>query len=377
MKGEITVMMNFTRTIDAIDAHTAGEPIRVVTAGIPKVEGRTMLEKMEYFGGRYDNIRCMLLKEPRGHKDMFGAVLVPPVTDDADLGILFMHNEGMSTMCGHGTIGAVKAAAETGLLELREGENTIKIDAPAGRITAEAAVKEGRVERVAFTNVPAFVYKENVKIPVAGIGEVEAAIVYGGAFYIFVEEEKLGLRVLPEQTAALVARAMEMKRWVNANLDIRHPEKPQISGIYGVLITSPVERTEYGCRSRHICVFAEGAVDRSPCGTGTSARMALLVSRGELKVGEKFQAASIIDTKFEGTPLAAVTESGYEAIIPKVAGPAWITGFNKFVLDPSRGFPALSRRLFAPRLPRTKNGSSQGNNDFASSPQAAEYTSDR
>ena len=150
-------MMNFTRTIDAIDAHTAGEPIRVVTAGIPKVEGRTMLEKMEYFGGRYDNIRCMLLKEPRGHKDMFGAVLVPPVTDDADLGILFMHNEGMSTMCGHGTIGAVKAAAETGLLELREGENTIKIDAPAGRITAEAAVKEGRVERVAFTNVPAFV----------------------------------------------------------------------------------------------------------------------------------------------------------------------------------------------------------------------------
>ncbi|MCD7875572.1 MAG: proline racemase family protein, partial [Cloacibacillus porcorum] len=278
-------MMNFTRTIDAIDAHTAGEPIRVVTAGIPKVEGRTMLEKMEYFGGRYDNIRCMLLKEPRGHKDMFGAVLVPPVTDDADLGILFMHNEGMSTMCGHGTIGAVKAAAETGILELREGENTIKIDAPAGRITAEAAVKEGRVERVAFTNVPAFVYKENVKIPVAAIGEVEAAIVYGGAFYIFVEEEKLGLRVLPEQTAALVARAMEMKRWVNANLDIRHPEKPQISGIYGVLITSPVERTEYGCRSRHICLFAEGAVDRSPCGTGTSARMALLVSRGELKVG--------------------------------------------------------------------------------------------
>lgn len=339
MKGEITVMMNFTRTIDAIDAHTAGEPIRVVTAGIPKVEGRTMLEKMEYFGGRYDNIRCMLLKEPRGHKDMFGAVLVPPVTDDADLGILFMHNEGMSTMCGHGTIGAVKAAAETGLLELREGENTIKIDAPAGRITAEAAVKEGRVERVAFTNVPAFVYKESVKIPVAGIGEVEAAIVYGGAFYIFVEEEKLGLRVLPEQTAALVARAMEMKRWVNVNLDIHHPEKPQIGGIYGVLITSPVERTEYGCRSRHICVFAEGAVDRSPCGTGTSARMALLVSRGELKVGEKFQAASIIDTKFEGTPLAAVTESGYEAIIPKVAGPAWITGFNKFVLDPSDPLP--------------------------------------
>ena len=332
-------MMNFTRTIDAIDAHTAGEPIRVVTSGIPKVEGRTMLEKMEYFASHYDNIRCMLLKEPRGHKDMFGAVLVPPVTDDADLGILFMHNEGMSTMCGHGTIGTVKAAAETGLLDLREGENTIRIDAPAGRITAEATVRDGHVEHVAFTNVPAFVYKESVTIPVEGTGAVEAAVVYGGAFYIFIEEEKRGLRVLPEQTAALVARAMEMKRWANANLEIRHPEKQEINGIYGVLITSPVERTEYGCRSRHICVFADGSVDRSPCGTGTSARMALLVSRKELDIGEKFQAASIIATKFEGTPLAAVPESGYEAIIPKVAGPAWITGFNKFVLDPADPVP--------------------------------------
>ena len=332
-------MMNFMRTIDVIDAHTAGEPIRVVTAGIPKLEGRTILEKAAYFAAHYDGIRCLLLKEPRGHKDMFGAVLVPPVTEDADLGILFMHNEGMSSMCGHGTIGTVKAAAETGLLDLHEGVNEIKIDAPAGRVVAEAQVKEGHVEHVAFTNVPAFVYKEKMTIPVDGIGSVEAAIVYGGAFYIFVEEEKLGLRVTEEQTAALTARAMEMKRWVNANVEIRHPEKPEICGIYGVLITSPVERTEFGCRSRHICVFAEGSVDRSPCGTGTSARMALLVSRGELAVGEKFEAASIINTKFEGTPLSKTAECGFEAIVPKVAGPAWITGFNKFVLDPKDPLP--------------------------------------
>ncbi len=332
-------MMEFVRTIEAIDAHTAGEPIRVVTSGIPKIPGGTMLEKMDYFARHYDGIRQMILKEPRGHKDMFGAVLVPPVTDDADLGILFMHNEGMSTMCGHGTIGTVKAAAETGLLTLSEGENIIKIDAPAGRITAEAVVAGGRVRSVAFTNVPAFVYKKEIVIPVDGVGDVTAAVVYGGAFYIFVEEEKLGLKVLPENTAALTARAMEMKRWVNANVDVHHPEKPDIRDIYGVIIMSPDTRTEGGCAGRHICVFAEGAVDRSPCGTGTSARMALLVARGRLAIGEKFNAASIIDTKFEGTPLASVKECGYDAIIPKVAGGAWITGFNRFVLDPADPLP--------------------------------------
>ncbi|MEG1823938.1 MAG: proline racemase family protein [Cloacibacillus sp.] len=332
-------MMEFVRTIEAIDAHTAGEPIRVVTSGIPKIPGGTMLEKMDYFARHYDGIRQMILKEPRGHKDMFGAVLVPPVTDDADLGILFMHNEGMSTMCGHGTIGTVKAAAETGLLTLAEGENIIKIDAPAGRITAEAVVAGGRVRSVAFTNVPAFVYKKEIVIPVDGVGDVTAAVVYGGAFYIFIEEEKLGLKVLPENTAALTARAMEMKRWVNANMDVHHPEKPDIRDIYGVIIMSPDTRTEGGCAGRHICVFAEGAVDRSPCGTGTSARMALLVARGRLAIGEKFNAASIIDTKFEGTPLASVKECGYDAIIPKVAGGAWITGFNRFVLDPSDPLP--------------------------------------
>lgn len=332
-------MMEFVRTIEAIDAHTAGEPIRVVTSGIPKIPGGTMLEKMDYFACHYDGIRQMILKEPRGHKDMFGAVLVPPVTDDADLGILFMHNEGMSTMCGHGTIGTVKAAAETGLLTLSEGENIIKIDAPAGRITAEAVVAGGRVRSVAFTNVPAFVYKKEIVIPVDGVGDVTAAVVYGGAFYIFVEEEKLGLKVLPENTAALTARAMEMKRWVNANVDVHHPEKPDIRDIYGVIIMSPDTRTDGGCAGRHICVFAEGAVDRSPCGTGTSARMALLVARGRLAIGEKFNAASIIDTKFEGTPLASVKECGYDAIIPKVAGGAWITGFNRFVLDPADPLP--------------------------------------
>lgn len=332
-------MMEFLRTIDAVDAHTAGEPIRVVTAGIPKTEGRTMLEKMAYFGAHYDDIRCMLLKEPRGHKDMFGAVLVPPVTDDADLGVLFMHNEGMSTMCGHGIIGTVKAAAETGLLPLAEGLNTVKIDAPAGRITADARVENGRVTEVGFTNVPAFVFKKEKHIPARGIGEVSAAVVYGGAFYIMAEEEKLGIRVLPENTDALRERAMELKRWVNANMDIRHPEKPEICGIYGVIIMSPEIETERGLAGRQICVFAEGAVDRSPCGTGTSARLALLASRGRLAVGDELEAAGIIGTKFTGRVESLTTECGFEAIVPHISGGAWITGFNKFVLDPADPLP--------------------------------------
>ena len=332
-------MMEFLRIIDTVDAHTAGEPIRVATGGIPRVEGRTMLEKMAFFAAHYDGIRCMLLKEPRGHKDMFGAVLVPPVTEDADLGILFMHNEGMSTMCGHGIIGTVKAAAETGLLPLHDGMNTVKIDAPAGRITADAAVKDGRVTEVGFTNVPAFVFKKEINIPTAGTGCVKAAVVYGGAFYIMVDEAQLALTVLPENTEELKERAMELKRWVNANIDIHHPERPDIRGIYGVIIMSPEKRTERGLAGRQICVFAEGAVDRSPCGTGTSARLALLVSQGKLKIGEDLEAAGIVGTTFTGRALGMVQECGFDAIVPHISGGAWLTGFNKLVLDPADPLP--------------------------------------
>ena len=332
-------MYQFVKMIDVIDAHTAGEPIRIITSGVPKLLGATMIEKMNYFAAHCDDIRCLLMKEPRGHKDMFGSAIVPPVTADADMGVLFMHNEGMSTMCGHGTIGTVKAACETGLVPVHEGENIIKIDAPAGRLVARAFVEKGRVLKVSFQGVPSFVFKKDVVIPVAGIGEVHASVAYGGTFYIFVEEEKLGLRVLPENTAALTARAMEMKEWMNAHVHVEHPENPDIHDIYGVLITSPVERTENGCKSRQICVFAEGSVDRSPCGSGTCARMALLCSRGQLAAGGQFEAASIINTKFIGTPLKRTIVAGFDAIIPEVAGPAWITGFNKYVLDPADPVP--------------------------------------
>lgn len=322
-------------SIDAVDAHAAGEPIRIITGGLPVLEGSTILERAGNFAERCDRVRTLLMKEPRGHREMFGSAIVPPATDDGDIGIIFMHNEGMSTMCGHGMIGTLTTAAELGLIPVQDGKNCVKVDAPAGRIVANIEMQEGRAERVSFSNVPAFVYAEKVRFPISGIGEVEAAIAYGGAFYIIIEEEKLGLRVLPKNAAECVERAMELKRWANENLDIRHPVEQDIHGIYGVLITSPVVRTDVGCRSRHVCVFAEGSTDRSPCGTGTSARSALLVSRGELKIGETFEAASIINTKFSARVLAVTTICKYKAIIPEISGTAWITGFHRFVVDPA------------------------------------------
>lgn len=322
-------------SIDAVDAHAAGEPIRIITGGLPVLEGTTMLERAANFAERCDRVRTLLMKEPRGHREMFGSAIIPPVTDDGDIGILFMHNEGMSTMCGHGIIGTLTTAAELGLIPVNDGKNQIKVDAPAGRIVANIEMRGGRALRVSFSNVPSFVYKQSVRLPAAGIGEVEAAIAYGGAFYIIVEEEKLGLKVSPQSAAECAARAMELKRWANENLDIRHPVEDDIHGIYGVLITSPVVHTTDGCRSRHVCVFAEGSTDRSPCGTGTSARTALLVSRGELKIGETFDAASIINTKFSARALSETTVGKYKAIVPEITGTAWITGFHRFVVDPA------------------------------------------
>lgn len=332
-------MFQFDRVITVIDAHTAGEPIRVITSGIPLVKGATMLEKREYFAKNLDHLRSFLMKEPRGHKDMFGALITPPVTDDGDFGVLFLHNEGQSTMCGHGTIGVAKVAAETGIVNVHEGDNLIRIDTPAGRVTATASVNGGRVKSVSFKNVPSFLHSDNVTIPVDGIGEIKAGISYGGAFYVFVEEEKLGLKVLPEQTEQLIQRAMEIKGWVNSNIPVAHPENNSINGIYGVIITSPIENTDYGRKSRQVCIFADGAVDRSPCGTGTSARLALLHARGMMSSADKLRAASIIGTEFVGSILEETNICGIDAIIPQIAGPAWITGFNQLVLDSEDPLP--------------------------------------
>lgn len=328
-------MLQFSQKVDVIDAHAAGEPIRVVVDGLPPIPGQTMIERMNWFTENIDGVRNFLMREPRGHRDMFGAVITPPCTEDGDVGILYLHTTGQATMCGHGTIGAVTVLLETGILPGREGENTVRIDTPAGRVTAQAVIRSGKVVEVSFQNVPSFLYRDSISVDLPGIGPLEIAISFGGGFYIFVEAQDLGLTVSPEHTEKITQQAMWLKNWGNRELSVSHPLKPEINAVYGVIVTDASERTDFGWRSRETCIFANGAVDRSPCGTGTSARMALLYARGQMKVGESIENASILGTIFKGTIEKEMDVGGYDGVITQITGTAWITGFNKLLLDPS------------------------------------------
>jgi len=275
-------MLQFSCIINTIDAHTAGEPVRVVVSGLPKIPGGTMIEKMNWFEGNLSGVREFLMREPRGHRDMYGTVLTPPVTEDGDVGVLYMHTTGQATMCGHGTIGVVKVLLETGMVPSEEGINTVKIDAPAGRVTARATVKDGIVREVSFQNVPSFLYKDNLKVNIPDIGEVNVAVSFGGDFYIFVEAKDLGVSVKPEFSKEIAKYSMWLMEWGNRELNVVHPVNPGMKGIYGVIVTDASERIPEGWESKETCIFADSAIDRSPCGTGTSARMALLYARGEM-----------------------------------------------------------------------------------------------
>ena len=331
-------MMQFTRSINVVDAHTAGEPIRVVVSGLPNIPGATMLDKMRWFDENLNGVRNFLMREPRGHKDMFGAVLTPPVSDDGHAGVLFTHTTGQATMCGHGTIGVVKVLVETGVIPVLEGENTINLDTPAGRVLANALVKNGNVKSVSFQNVPSFLYMDDIEVDIPTIGGVKVAVSFGGGFYIFVEAQDLGLEVIPEHASELAKHSMWLKNWGDKELQVVHPENPEIQGIYGIIVTGPSIKTANGWKSKETCVFADSAIDRSPCGTGTSARMALLYGRGMMSQDEILENSSILNTIFVGSIDALTEVGGIKSIVPRIEGPAWITGFNHLVLDPEDPF---------------------------------------
>lgn len=333
-------MMNFKHYITCIDAHTAGEPLRIVTSGFPPIPGNTILEKRKYVNANYDGLRRMIMLEPRGHSGMYGCIIVPAVTADGDFGVLFTHNEGLSSMCGHGIIGVTKVAIETGIINSQEGVNIVRIDSPAGRITAFADVENGKVLRVRFQNVPCFVYKENIRVTVDGIGEITADIVYCGAFYVYVDAEKLGLKVNPDYADELVRRGMEIKNKVwAAEGELHHPTEPGITWLYGTILCAPVKREGKTLISNNICIFAEGQIDRSPTGTGTGGRTALLVAKGIMQDDDVLINKSVIDTPFESRVIKHVEEGGYPAVITEVSGTAYITGFNNLVLDPEDPLP--------------------------------------
>jgi trans-L-3-hydroxyproline dehydratase len=322
-------------TITTLDAHAAGEPLRIITGGLPELPGATILERRRYMREHLDHVRRALMWEPRGHYDMYGAVLTPPVTPGADLGVLFLHNEGYSTMCGHGVIALVTALLETGALPARGQRTPVALDTPAGLVRATAHLGEdGRVERVSFLNVASFLYARDVALEVPGYGAVLADIAFGGAFYAILPAERVGLQVVPEQAKQLVAAGEAIKRAVNAALPIRHPFEDDLGFLYGTILTGAPEDPAH--HSRNICVFANAEVDRSPTGTGVSARLALHHAKGELELGQPIVIESILGRRsaFEGRVSAAERVGPYDAVVPEVGGTAGLTGRHEFVIRP-------------------------------------------
>lgn len=322
--------MIFSRGLHAIDSHTAGEPTRILIGGLPTIKGATMPEKKAYLEKNLDHIRTAVMLEPRGHNDMFGSILTTPTVDEADFGIIFMDGGGYLNMCGHGTIGAVTAAIETGMVEMVEPVTKVVLEAPAGIVRAEAEVKDGKVQKVSFVNVPAFLYKKDQKVVLDG-KEITLDISFGGSFFAIVNAKQLGLEIKPENTTALTDLALRLRDVINAEIEIQHPTLAHIKTVDLVEIFD--EPTHPEATYKNVVIFGQGQVDRSPCGTGTSAKMATLYAKGELKEGQKFVYESILGTLFYGEIVGTDKVGEYDAVIPKVAGSAYITGFNHFVID--------------------------------------------
>jgi len=315
-----------------IDAHTEGEPLRVVIDGFPELSGDTILAKRRFAQENLDHFRTALIWEPRGHADMYGCILTPPVSPEADFGVLFLHNAGYSTMCGHGIIGVATVALETGMLPMTTPETTIRIDTPAGLVTAHARVKDGWVRSVYFHNVPSFVLALDEEIEVPGLGAIRYDMAFGGAFYAYVQAADVGLACTPEHLGSLIEKGMAIKRAIAAHSPPNHPDEPELSFLYGTIFIGPPASS--GSHSRNVCVFAEGEVDRSPTGTGVSGRLAIHHARGEISIDQPVVIESIIGSRFIGRVAQTQRIGPYAAIIPEVEGTAHLTGRHEFLIDP-------------------------------------------
>jgi trans-L-3-hydroxyproline dehydratase len=320
-------------TINTIDAHTAGEPLRLIVGGFPTVEGSTMLERREWVREHHDHLRRAIVLEPRGHTDMYGALITAPEHHGSHAGVLFMHNEGYSTMCGHGIIAVVTIAIERRLLDVG-GTDAILLDAPAGLVRARAHLGTSngaiRVERVSFENVPSFVLFGGLPVRVGG-REIRADVAFGGAFYAIVDSEAAGIPIVRERLPDLRKAGMEIKHAIDAAHRIVHPDQPGLNGIYGTIFTGPPSTG--GADLRNVTIFADAEVDRSPCGTGTCAVMAVLSAMGLLEPGRTFTHESIIGTTFRGRVIGETAVGEHDAIVPEIEGEAYITGENTFLID--------------------------------------------
>jgi proline racemase len=317
--------------IQCVDLHTEGEPLRVILSGFPIPQGATILERRREARSRFDDLRRALMWEPRGHADMYGCLVVPAERDDSDFGVLFLHNDGFSTMCGHGVLAMARAAVETGLVPTEEPETRIAMDTPAGQVHATVTLEEGRPVGTRFRNVPSWVVELDASVPVPGMGRVGYDLAFGGAFYAYVDAEALGLELEPGRLGELVEAGRAIKAAVQARNPPSHPDDPDLGFLYGVVFTGAPRRQ--GNHSRHVCVFADGEVDRSPTGTAVSGRLALLRARDQLSEGEEPVIESIIGTRFRGRVVGETRVHGRPAVVPEVEGRCWVTGWSTFHLD--------------------------------------------
>jgi proline racemase len=328
--------MRSRRLFSAVESHTEGMPTRVVTAGLGVIPGATMAERREHFVRHLDHVRTLLMYEPRGHAAMSGAILQPPTRDDADWGVLFIEVSGCLPMCGHGAMGVAAVLVETGMVEVVEPITTIRLDTPAGLVVAEVAVEQGAARGVTIRNVASFAHGLDLTVRVPGCGTLVYDLAYGGNFYAILDLEQLGLPFDRAAGERILEAGLAVMAAINAADPPVHPGNPAIRGCHHVQLLAPGSDAKL---SRHAMVIHPGWFDRSPCGTGTSARMAQLHARGELPVGVDFVNESFIGTQFTGRIVEETAVGGLPAVVPAITGRAWVTGTAQYLLDPEDPFP--------------------------------------
>ena len=326
-------MAKFTHIISAIDTHTAGEPTRIILSGLPPIQGNTMAEKKRYMREHLDHFRTLLMQEPRGHRDMFGAIVTPPTTDRGYYGVLFMDNSGYLDMCGHGTIGITTALIEMGMIPSKEPETVVAFDTPAGLVEGRARIERDRVVEVSVSNVSSFLYARDVELGLAGIGKILIDVSFGGNFFAMTPAKALGISINPDNISHLIRLGMMVKEAVNEKVKVQHPIERHITSIELTEIYDKPDPSEH--LSKNVVIFGDGQVDRSPCGTGTSAAMAMLYGKGKLPLNQEFTNESVIGTRFKGKLIRETKVGEFVATDPLITADAYITGIQQFVVDPN------------------------------------------
>ena len=325
------------REIRTTDYHTAGEPFRIVAKPPVEIVGDTVANRRVYAmaSAEVDGLRKLLCFEPRGHADMYGCFITPPDDDGADFGVLFWHKDGFSTACGHGTIALGVWAIESGKVAIDpSGVTDVVIDVPSGRVTARVHTKGAVIESVDFVNVASYHMHSDISVDTS-LGALTVDVSFGGAIYAQLDVAQIGLSVTPERYGEIIAIGREIKWALNDSEYAEHPTDSRLSGIYGTIVYEDLAPDADGVkRQRNATIFADGEVDRSPCGSGTCARLATLVEKKQLKIGEVLKHDSIVDSQFLGVAKAQVTSDGYDAILPQVTGMAYKTGESVFTVDP-------------------------------------------